>query len=114
MNPTHYHTGVSGRVRFVTLTGKNKDWTFDGYKANTVDLSPVDELVGREVSLNGNVGKVMQACSDSNSGFLPGKYVGNGKYLPREDLTQYNDCVRVFWYSGVQPVWQPVFKLKFL
>lgn len=110
MKPTHYHSGVSGRVRFVTVDSKG--WTSDGYKDKTTDLYPVENLIGKEVELNGHRGKIMDVSHDTRTEFLLGKYIGEGKYLRRSDLTQYNDCVRVFWYTGVQPVWQPFFKLK--
>lgn len=92
MKPTHFHTGVSGRIRFVTIYRKNGVyWTTDGYKANTTDLKSINEIIGIQVVLNGHIGHIVDVCASDNN----------------EDLSRFNDLVLVYWESGTQPCWQP-------
>lgn len=114
MKSTHYHTGVSGRARFVTVEeSKGKQWTSDGYAVKTVDLKDAMQLIGQKVQLNGHIGRITDLPSN-NSDKLPGKYIGEGKYLSRKDLSQYNDAVCVYWETGMNPSWVSFFKLKLL
>lgn len=123
MNATHYHTGVSGRPRFVRLVdsegvpwkvgSKGEKFTSDRYKAKTVDLKPVRDLLGKSVELNGCIGAITNVGSP-NSKIMPGKYLGDGKYLDDSRLIQYNHLVLVHWKTGLLPGWVPLFKLKLL
>lgn len=107
----YYHTGVSGRIRFVTLKKeKNRSWTSDGYNPDTVDLKPVEELIDREVELNGVRGRIKEICS-TNQEFEAGKYIGDGKYLRKS--SQFHHLVGVFWETGILPYWVECYRLKF-
>lgn len=112
MNPTHYHTGVSGRIRFVTLVKSNgTNWTSDGYKASSIDLHSISELVGKRVQFGQSIGTIKQPLSD-NPVLIDGKYLGNGKYL-KQNINE-NQFVGVFWETGMRPYWVPAHQLKIL
>lgn len=111
-NNVFYHTGVSNRIRFVTLDPDGR-FTSDGYKADTVDLKSVRELLGRVVELYGHLGTVKEFLS-TNTEHVPGKYVYDGRYLRTKDLDQFNQLVRVYWKTGMNPSWVNVNSLKFV
>lgn len=118
---THFHTGVSGRIRFCNIVdsggkpwnskSKGEQFTSDGYKASTVDLKPISRLIGKRVELNGCIGIITNVGSTKDK-IIPGKYLGDGKYLDNRQLSQFNHLVLVHWKNAVLPGWQPVFTLK--
>lgn len=113
MTPTHWYIGVSGRMRLVTLTeSKGKVWTNEPMPvlATSIDIAPIETLLGTKVSLGHNEGVVVGVLSDSQE-YLDGKHRGNGVYFQRPDLTQWHHFVKIFWTKGLAPVWQPFFKL---
>ena len=112
MKPTHYHTGVSGRIRFVTLeVSKGTKWTSDGYNASTTDLRPVSRLIGKTVSYGSSIGRINAVSGEDRSTPVDGKYLGQGQYQ-KNNLVHKNQFVGVFWTTGVHPYWVPVHILK--
>ncbi len=113
MKPTHWYQGVSGRLRLVTLTEtKGKVWTNEPMPVlvSSIDIQPLDTLIGKEVELGQCKGIINGVLSDQ-SVLFEGKYRGQGVYFDHPCMIQHNHMVKVFWTKGLLPVWQPIFKL---
>lgn len=109
----YYYTGTSGRVRFVKFNKVGGDWYTNERmpvkKSSIVGLKRFKDLVGTDVFLNGNRGKIT-GCNSVDC-LLSGKYVGDNFYLNNSELLNTNHLVSVFWYDCSLPTWQPYFKM---
>ncbi len=114
MIPTHYYTGVSGRIRFVSLyqemdektnQPKNKWWTNEPMPVliNTIDISPISEILGKRIYLDFDnigvrgIGKIFRIYPESRIISMNGRYLGQGKYFKRKDNCHYNHLVAIQW-----------------
>lgn len=115
MKTVYYYKGVSGRVRFVTFTGTGDNCQTNErmpVKRSSVRFKTFKNLQGKFVELNGLVGRVV-SCNPTDEP-LNGKYRGDEKYFQHPELLNLNHLVLVHWLNGVQPGWQPFFKMKLL
>lgn len=97
MKPTHYHRAF-GMFHAVAIVEKNgKVWTSDGILAKTANLKPLEELVGREVSIRNHKG-IIKGFLSTNSDYCSGKYIGSGMCALPKPLQCYNTQVGVYWY----------------
>jgi hypothetical protein len=118
MKPTHYHLVLTFSA--VTLyTERNIVWTSDGYKADSIDLRPIEELIGLEVTRAGWTGRIVEFLSDERR-FVDGKYLPSGRYAMKKKLEFMNAQVGVFWYnnidlkSGMPPYWNDFHNINIL
>ena len=120
MKPTHYHiTNTFSAVTLYKDPKKDIVWTSDGYKADSIDLHPIEELIGLQVTRAGWTGHIVDFLSDSRE-FLDGKYLEHSKrYIKKVEFI--NAQVGVFWYNNTDirncpmvPYWNKFSSLKFL
>lgn len=116
----YYHTGISGRIRFVTLSEhKGVEYTSDGIKASTIALKPASELLGalvcRKVDGKYIYGRLRKVCTFSTD-YVQGKYYGNNLWSTF-NAPMKNEYVGVYWSQGQHarlPYWQNVNNLEFV
>lgn len=121
MKPTHYHTTISfSAVTLYKDDKKNIVWTSDGYKADSIDLHPIEELIGVIVTRAGWTGHIVDFLSDERR-FVDGRYLPSGRYGMKKKLEFMNAQVGVFWYNNsnlkqcpMVPYWNKFSSLKFL
>ena len=120
MKPTHYH--ITNTFSAVTLyKDPNKDIirTSDGYKADSIDLKPISDLIGVQVTRVGWTGHIVDFLSDER-GLIDGKYLEHSKrYLSKSEFM--NAQVGVLWDNSKDlkncrmiPYWSDFSKLKLL
>lgn len=104
MKPTHYHTTFTFSA--VTLHEHKGDiFTSDGYKASSIDLRPIEELLGRRVCKNGLYGKIVDILTDERR-FLDGKYREHSKRYSL-NISFINAQVGVSWETPI-PIKNPM------
>lgn len=120
MKPTHYH--ITWGFSAVTLyIEKGTTWTSDGYKASSVDLKPLSELVGVRVTRAGWTGTIQQFLSDERT-LIDGKYSPSSRrYQLKRKLEFMNAQVGIFWDNNkdlkncpLPPYWNNFNILKLL
>jgi hypothetical protein len=119
MKPTHYHiTNTFSAVTLYKDPKKGIVWTSDGYKADSIHLHPIEELIGLEVTRAGWVGRIMGFLSDERR-LLDGRYLLSGRYGMKKNLEFLNAQVGVFWDNNTNirlpspPYWNDYHNLKF-
>jgi len=99
MKPTHYHTTFGFSA--VTLYEANGiTWTSDGYKAESVNVKPLSDLMGAKVTKQGWTGKIVGFLSKDRE-FVPGKYLPtSGRYGLKRKAEFYNAQAGVLWENN--------------
>lgn len=112
MKATHYYRGISNRLRLVT-TGhmyRGTEYTSDEVKVSSVELRPVQDLLGKKVSRLNCKGYIVDVLTDDSTS-LSGKYLGDGRYA--DPLASFNELVGVYWTKEILPHWQNINDLDY-